>query len=72
MPTPLSSRPVPSEPAARRRRIPRRLLAAGIGLAVLVPVGVQLADLLPDEPFGQEVVDRSTTPLLLALEDLHE
>ncbi len=72
MPTPLSSRPVPSEPAARRRRIPRRLLAAGIGLAVLVPVGVQLADLLPDEPFGQEVVDRSTTPLLLALDDLHE
>ncbi len=72
MPTLLSSRPVPSEPAARRRRIPRRLLAAGIGLAVLVPVGVQLADLLPDEPFGQEVVDRSTTPLLLALDDLHE
>lgn len=72
MPTLLSSRPVPSEPAARRRLIPRRLLAAGIGLAVLVPVGVQLADLLPDEPFGQEVVDRSTTPLLLALDDLHE
>ena len=72
MPTLLSSRPVPSEPATRRRRILGRLLAAGVGLAVLVPVGMQLADLLPDERFGQEVVDRSTRPLLLALDDLSE
>ncbi|MFP5370700.1 MAG: DUF4230 domain-containing protein [Actinomycetes bacterium] len=73
MPTLLSSRPVPAEPAPRRRRrIPRGLVAAGVGLAVLVPVGVQLADLLPDQPFAQEVVDRSTRPLLLALDDLSE
>jgi hypothetical protein len=38
----------------------------------VVPVGVKVAGWLPDEPFGQEVVDRSTTPLLLALQDLHE
>ncbi|TQN37331.1 uncharacterized protein DUF4230 [Blastococcus colisei] len=73
MPTLLSSRPVAVEPApSRRRRFPRRLAAAGIGLAVLVPVGAHVADWLPDDPFGQDVVDRSTTPLLLALEDLHE
>ena len=73
MPTLLFSRPASVEPAPRsHRRVPVRLLAAGVGLAVLVPVGVKVAGWLPDEPFGQEVVDRSTTPLLLALEDLHE
>jgi len=73
MPTLPSSRPASVEPAPRHdRRVPLRLLAAGVGLAVLVPVGVKVAGWLPDEPFGQEVVDRSTTPLLLALEDLHE
>ena len=73
MPTLLSSRPLPVEPAARRRRrVPLRLVAAGAGVAVLVPVGMQVAGWLPDDPFGQDVVDRSTTPLLLALEDLHE
>ena len=56
----------------RSRRGPRGLVVAGIGLAVLVPVGMQIADWLPENPFGQDVVDRSTTPLLLALEDLHE
>ena len=39
---------------------------------MLVPVGVKVAGWLPEDPFGQEVVDRSTTPLLLALQDLHE
>jgi hypothetical protein len=73
MPTPLSTRPAPVEPAPhRRRRIPLRLVAAGAGLAVLVPVGIQVAGWLPDDPFGQDVVDRSTTPLVLALEDLEE
>jgi hypothetical protein len=74
MPTLLSSRPVPAVETAprRRRRVPLRLLAAGAGLAVLVPVGVKVASWLPDEPFGQDVVDRSTTPLVLALQDLHE
>ncbi len=73
MPTLLSPHPVSVESAPRRRRrVPLRLVAAGVGLAVLVPAGVKVAGWLPDEPFGQEVVDRSTTPLLLALEDLHE
>lgn len=73
MPTLLSSRPVLAEPAARRRRrVPIRVLAAGAGVAVLVPVGMTVAGWLPDDPFGQDVVDRSTTPLLLALEDLEE
>jgi hypothetical protein len=54
------------------RRTRRRLVAAGIGLAVLVPLSAQLRDWLPGNPFGQDVVDRSTTPLLLALDDLHE
>ncbi len=56
----------------RRRRVPRRLVAAGLGLAVLVPVSGQVWDWLPGNPFEQDVVDRSTTPLLLALDDLHE
>jgi Protein of unknown function (DUF4230) len=73
MPTLLSSRPVPAEPAPRRRRrVSLRLVAAGAGVAVLVPVGMKVADWLPENPFGQDVVDRSTTPLLLALQDLHE
>jgi hypothetical protein len=73
MPTLLSPRPTVVEPAPRRHRhMPIRLLAAGVGVAVLVPVGAKVAGWLPDEPFGQEVVDGSTTPLLLALQDLHE
>ena len=73
MPTLLQTRPVPLDPAPRRRRRVRAtLVAAGIGLAVLVPAGLQVADWLPDDPLGQDVVDRSTPPLLLALEDLSE
>jgi hypothetical protein len=73
MPTLLSSRPVSVEAAPRRRRrVPLRLVMAGVGVAVLVPVGVKVADWLPENPFGQDVVDGSTTPLLLALQDLHE
>ena len=73
MPTLFDSRPAPVEPAARRRRrVPLRLVAAGVGVAVLVPAGMKVADWLPGNPFGQDVVDRSTTPLLLALEDLDE
>lgn len=69
MPTSMSSRPA-SVP--RRRRPSLRLLAVGAGVAVLVPVGIEIAGWLPDDPFEQDVVDRSTTPLLLALEDLAE
>ena len=58
----------------RRRRLPLRLAAAGIGIAVLVPLADRAFDFLPswDNPFQQEVVDRSTPPLMLALADLHE
>ena len=58
----------------RRRRRYVRLAAAGIGLAVLVPLADRAFDLLPswDNPFAQEVVDRSTPPLMLALADLDE
>ena len=57
-----------------RRRVPVRLIATGIGVAVLVPVADRAFDALPSwvDPFDQEVVDRSTTPLLLALEDLDQ
>ena len=73
MPTLLSPRTVSVEPTRRSRRgFPFRLVAAGAGLALVVPVGMKVAGWLPDEPFGQEVVDRSTTPLLLALDDLDE
>jgi Protein of unknown function (DUF4230) len=73
MPTLLSSRPLSVEPAPRRRRrMPLRLVVAGAGVAVLVPVGLKTADWLPANPFGQDVVDRSTTPLLLSLQDLEE
>jgi len=76
MPTLLSSRPVSFESSERaprrRRRVSLRLVAAGAGVAVLVPVGLKVADWLPDNPFGQDVVDRSTTPLLLSLQDLEE
>jgi len=73
MPTLLPSRPVSLDPAPRRRRRLRpKLVAAGIGLALLVPAGFQVADWPPDQPFGQDVVDTSTPPLLLALDDLSE
>ena len=73
MPTLLPSRPVSLDPAPRRRRRLRpKLVAAGIGLALLVPAGFQVADWLPDRPFDQDVVDTSTPPLLLALDDLSE
>jgi hypothetical protein len=79
MPALLQHRPAPAAAATdgttrSRRRLPRRLLAAGVGVAVLVPVAAQVRDWLPGlgDPLEQQVVDRSTTPLLLALEDLHE
>jgi hypothetical protein len=63
------------DPPARshdRRRIRRKLLAAAAGIAILVPVAMQLVDAVPDwsNPFGQQVVDHSPAPLLLALQDL--
>ncbi|CCG01935.1 DUF4230 domain-containing protein [Blastococcus saxobsidens] len=66
------------EPAAagspRRRRVPLRLIAAGAGVALLVPVASQVAEWVSgfENPLEQRVIDRSTAPLLLALEDLQE
>ena len=58
----------------RRTRRPRRLIVAGLAAAVAVPVVALTADRFADwaDPFGQDVVDRSTTPLLLALQDLDQ
>ncbi|MGY1691967.1 DUF4230 domain-containing protein [Geodermatophilus sp. SYSU D01105] len=75
MPALLQHRPTPAATEGtprRRRRLLRRLVVAGVGVAVLVPVAAQVRDWLPGDPLEQEVVDRSTTPLLLALDDLHE
>ena len=57
-----------------RRRTRRKLLAAAVGIAILVPVATQLVDAVPDwsNPFAQQVVDHSPAPLLLALQDLSQ
>ena len=77
MPALLSDRPVPPAPAAapgRRRRVPVRLVVAGAAVAVLLPAGLELRDWVAGfgDSFEPEVVDRSTPPLLLALEDISE
>lgn len=77
MPALLSDRPAPTAaPAAprRRRRVPVRLVVAGAAVAVLVPAGLEIRDWVAGfgDSFEPEVVDRSTPPLLLALEDLSE
>jgi Protein of unknown function (DUF4230) len=60
--------------STHRRRARRKLLAAAVGIAVLVPVTNQFVDVLPDwsNPFKQQIVDRSPAPLLLALRDLSQ
>jgi hypothetical protein len=59
---------------APRRRVPVRLVAAGAGLVLLVPAGLGVRDWIAGwgSPLEPEVVDRSTAPLLLALDDLAE
>jgi hypothetical protein len=51
-----------------------RLIAAGVGLALLVPAGLGVRDWISGwgDPMEPEIVDRSAAPLLLALEDLSE
>ena len=59
--------------ARRPRRLRRRLVAAGIGAAVVVPLAGVVYDRVTSwDPLAQQVVDRSTPPLLLALDDLQE
>jgi hypothetical protein len=57
-----------------RRRPRRKLLAAAVGIAVLVPITTQFVDVLPDwnNPFTPQIVDHSPAPLLLALQDLSQ
>ena len=80
MPTMLQD-PITQDPAvgtgrraAPRRRVPVRLVATAAGLALLVPAGLGLRDWVAGwgSPLEPEVVDHSTTPLLLALDDLAE
>ena len=77
MPALLSDRPAPpAVPAAarRRRRVPVRLVLAGAAVAVLLPAGLEIRDWVAGfgDSFEPEVIDNSTPPLLLALEDLSE
>lgn len=57
-----------------RQRNRRKLIAAAVGIAVLVPVGTQLGDIVPHwgNPFAQQIVDHSPAPLLLALQNLSQ
>jgi hypothetical protein len=61
-----------SEHSGSRNRAPWKLLAAVLGIAVLVPVTTQLVDVFPHwgNPFKQQIVDHSPAPLLLALQDI--
>ena len=78
MPALLSDRPVAPVAAnaapRRRRRVPVRLVVAGAVVAVLVPAGLEIREWVSGfgNSFEPEIVDRSTPPLLLALDDLSE
>jgi hypothetical protein len=76
MPTLLQDRPVVEALASRprRRRVPVRLIAAGVGVAVAVPLVNAVGDWIGSwaDPTEPKVIDRSPAPLLLALDDLSE
>lgn len=81
MPATLQDRPLQdrthraADPGPRPgRRVPLRLIAAGAGLALLVPAGLGVRDWIAGSgnPMEPEIVDRSTPALLLALADLSE
>ena len=78
MPALLQDRPsvdeIPARRSRPRRRVPVRLVAAGVGLAAAA-VGVNaVGDWIAgwSDPTEPRVVDRSPAPLLLALDDLSE
>jgi hypothetical protein len=73
MPALLFDSPTAQAPR-RRRRVPVRLVVAGAVVAVLVPAGLEIRDWVAGfgDSFEPDIVDRSTPPLLLALDDLSE
>ena len=56
--------------ARRPRRAPVKVIVAVVVVGLLVLVGVQLARSMPS--FEQQTIDRSTEPLMVALEDISE
>jgi hypothetical protein len=58
----------------RRRRLPVKLFAAVVALAIAVPIGAQFAGLFPalSATFTPQTVDRGPAPLLAALTDISE
>jgi hypothetical protein len=75
MPQLLERDPVDYSVQSDNRRRPRRkLLAAAVGIAVLVPITTQFVDVFPDwnNPLTPQIVDHSPAPLLLALQDLSQ
>lgn len=75
MPTLLQDRPVEAFASRpRRRRVPIKLIAAGVGVAVAVPLVNAVGDWIGSwaDPTEPKVIDRSPAPLLLALDDLSE
>jgi hypothetical protein len=64
----------PAPRAAAPRRIPLLLVGTGVTVVLVLALVGRLGDLLPswDNPVQQKTVDRSTAPLLLALEDLNQ
>ncbi len=79
MPALLQDRPSAADDAAAprprsRRRVPTRLIAAGVGVAVAVPLVNAVGDWIGSwaDPTEPRVIDRSPAPLLLALDDLSE
>jgi Protein of unknown function (DUF4230) len=76
MPALLQDRPTldSSSSARKRRRVPVKLIAAGIGVATAA-VGINaVGDWISGwgDPTAPRVIDRSPAPLLLALDDLSE
>jgi hypothetical protein len=59
-----------TDPARRRRRVPVRAIIAIVVIGIVALVGVQVLSSLPSSE--QQTIDRSTAPLMVALEDISE
>ena len=64
----------PPVPRGYRRRISLRLIVTSAVLVLLLALVGRIGDLLPslDNPVEKKTVDRSTAPLMLALDDLNQ